>query len=147
MPPPLCLAVPLALLSFFRNFSGRPVTPPLPSHPPRQSGGMQDPNADLIEIFDTIESLPSAPKRLMDGFGRWLRCVQGSSSSRLSPARCVLLVVVVGEAVGPPTQVCGLCRGIHRGCDGCLIWVVVPRCMDACISRVASFPYLCLQRR
>lgn len=41
--------------------------PPMP-----QSGGMQDPNADLAEIFDTIESLPTAPKRLLDGFGRWL---------------------------------------------------------------------------
>ncbi|PRW58899.1 rubisco small subunit N-methyltransferase [Chlorella sorokiniana] len=39
---------------------------------PTKSGGMQDPNADLIEIFDTIEQLPSAPKKLLDGFGRWL---------------------------------------------------------------------------
>lgn len=34
---------------------------------------MQDPNADLKEIFDTIESLPSAPKRLLDDFGKWLK--------------------------------------------------------------------------
>lgn len=33
---------------------------------------MQDPNSDLKEIFDTIESIPSAPKKLLDGFGRWL---------------------------------------------------------------------------
>lgn len=33
---------------------------------------MQDPNADLIEIFDTIEQLPAAPKKLLDGIGRWL---------------------------------------------------------------------------
>jgi len=37
-----------------------------------QGGGMQDPNSDLKEIFDTIESIPSAPKKLLDGFGRWL---------------------------------------------------------------------------
>ncbi|KAL4445791.1 hypothetical protein ABPG77_008990 [Micractinium sp. CCAP 211/92] len=39
---------------------------------PTKAGGLQDPNADFKEIFDTIESLPSAPKRLLDGFGRWL---------------------------------------------------------------------------
>lgn len=44
----------------------------LPARRALQSGGMQDPNADLIEIFDTIEQLPSAPKKLLDGFGRWL---------------------------------------------------------------------------
>lgn len=41
---------------------------------PEQAGGMQDPNADFVEIFETLESLPSAPKKLLDGFGRWLRC-------------------------------------------------------------------------
>jgi histone-lysine N-methyltransferase SETD3 len=34
---------------------------------------MVDPNADLIEIFDLIESIPSAPKRLMDGILGWAR--------------------------------------------------------------------------
>ena len=32
---------------------------------------MEDPNADLAEVFETLESLPSAPKRLLDGLGRW----------------------------------------------------------------------------
>ncbi|PSC76514.1 U3 small nucleolar ribonucleo MPP10 [Micractinium conductrix] len=38
---------------------------------PTKGGGMQDPNADFKEIFDTIESIPTAPKRLLDGFNRW----------------------------------------------------------------------------
>jgi hypothetical protein len=40
---------------------------------PTKSGGMQDPNADLKEIFDTIEAIPSAPARLFDGIRRWAR--------------------------------------------------------------------------
>ncbi|KAL4859859.1 Nucleolar GTP-binding protein 1 [Chlorella vulgaris] len=40
---------------------------------PTKSGGMQDPNADFAEIFETLESLPGAPKKLLDGIGRWLR--------------------------------------------------------------------------
>lgn len=53
-----------------------PVATPPPSVPLfLQGGGMQDPNADFKEIFDTIESIPTAPKRLLDGFNRWFRCV------------------------------------------------------------------------
>lgn len=40
---------------------------------PTKSKGMQDPNADLLEIFDTLESLPSAPKKLLDGIIGWAR--------------------------------------------------------------------------
>jgi histone-lysine N-methyltransferase SETD3 len=35
--------------------------------------GMQDPNADLKEIFEAIEGIPSAPARLFDGIRRWAR--------------------------------------------------------------------------
>ena len=40
---------------------------------PTKSGGLEDPNADLVEIFETIENLPSAPKRLLDGLTSWAR--------------------------------------------------------------------------
>ncbi|GBF87903.1 histone-lysine N-methyltransferase [Raphidocelis subcapitata] len=40
---------------------------------PTKSGGMQDPNADFKEIFDTIEAIPTAPARLFDGIRRWAR--------------------------------------------------------------------------
>lgn len=35
--------------------------------------GLQDPNADLVEIFTAIEELPQAPGKLVDGFKSWLR--------------------------------------------------------------------------
>jgi len=40
---------------------------------PTKAGGMQDPNADLKEIFDTIEAIPGAPAKLLDGFRKWAR--------------------------------------------------------------------------
>jgi len=40
---------------------------------PTKGGGMQDPNADLTEIFDTIESLPQAPQQLLGSFLSWAR--------------------------------------------------------------------------
>jgi len=40
---------------------------------PTKSGSMQDPNSDLMEIFDTLESIPTAPKKLLDGFLSWAR--------------------------------------------------------------------------
>lgn len=48
------------------------------TNPPRRlplslQQGFQDPNADIIEVFDTIESLPSAPKKLLDGLLGWAR--------------------------------------------------------------------------
>jgi protein-histidine N-methyltransferase len=40
---------------------------------PTKKGGMQDPNADLLEIFDTIEAIPAAPKKLLDGIMSWAK--------------------------------------------------------------------------
>ena len=35
--------------------------------------GLEDPNADLLEIFETIENLPNAPKRMFNNFKKWAR--------------------------------------------------------------------------
>ena len=40
---------------------------------PTKAGTLQDPNADFKEIFDTIEAIPSAPKRLWDSLAAWGR--------------------------------------------------------------------------
>lgn len=40
---------------------------------PTKSGGMQDPNSDITEIFDALESIPAAPGKLLEGFARWAR--------------------------------------------------------------------------
>ncbi len=40
---------------------------------PTKSGGMQDVNSDLKEIFDTIESIPTAPLKLLDTFVSWAK--------------------------------------------------------------------------
>lgn len=40
---------------------------------PTKSGGLQDPNADLIEIFETIESIPTAPRKILEGIKSWAR--------------------------------------------------------------------------
>ncbi|KXZ52752.1 hypothetical protein GPECTOR_8g143 [Gonium pectorale] len=40
---------------------------------PTKSGAMADPNSDLKEIFDAIESIPAAPLRLVQGFMSWAR--------------------------------------------------------------------------
>lgn len=40
---------------------------------PTKGGQMQDPNADFVEIFETLESIPKAPKKLLDGFLSWAR--------------------------------------------------------------------------
>ena len=40
---------------------------------PTKSGGLQDPNADLIEIFETLESIPTAPKKILEGIKSWAR--------------------------------------------------------------------------
>lgn len=34
---------------------------------------MVDPNADLTEIFDMMEAIPKAPKKLLDGLMSWAR--------------------------------------------------------------------------
>ena len=31
--------------------------------------GFQDPNSDIIEIFETVEKIPQAPKKLLVGPG------------------------------------------------------------------------------
>jgi hypothetical protein len=38
---------------------------------PTKKGNMEDPNQDLLEIFETLEGLPSAPKRLWSSVSRW----------------------------------------------------------------------------
>ena len=40
---------------------------------PTKSGKLQDPNSDLIEIFEALEGLPSLPKNAWDSFSRWAR--------------------------------------------------------------------------
>ncbi|GFH16603.1 uncharacterized protein HaLaN_13049 [Haematococcus lacustris] len=40
---------------------------------PSKSGAMQDPNSDLKEIFDAIESIPTAPLKLVEGLMSWAR--------------------------------------------------------------------------
>lgn len=40
---------------------------------PTKDGSLADPNADLKEVFDVIESIPSAPKRFLDGLASWAR--------------------------------------------------------------------------
>lgn len=40
---------------------------------PTKGGGLEDPNADLMEIFETIESIPMAPKKLWESFSSWAR--------------------------------------------------------------------------
>jgi len=34
---------------------------------------MEDPNADLMEIFDVIDSIPNAPKKAVEGFLNWAK--------------------------------------------------------------------------
>lgn len=38
---------------------------------PTKSGKMEDPNKDLLEIFETIEGVGSAPQKLWSSFSRW----------------------------------------------------------------------------
>jgi hypothetical protein len=40
---------------------------------PTKGGNLSDPNSDLKEIFDTFESLPSAPIKLAQGLMSWAR--------------------------------------------------------------------------
>lgn len=40
---------------------------------PVKGGRLADPNEDLREIFDTIESIPNAPKKVLDGIMSWAR--------------------------------------------------------------------------
>jgi len=47
---------------------------------PTKSGVLEDPNADLLEIFDTIEN---GPKRIVDGFLGWARGDNEKKNRRL----------------------------------------------------------------
>lgn len=38
---------------------------------PSKSGRLEDPNQDLLEIFEAVEGIGSAPQRLWKGFSRW----------------------------------------------------------------------------
>ncbi|KAK3233034.1 hypothetical protein CYMTET_56650 [Cymbomonas tetramitiformis] len=35
--------------------------------------GMEAPNADIVEIFDTIEAIPEMPKQMWKSFSSWAR--------------------------------------------------------------------------
>ena len=35
--------------------------------------GMEDPNQDLLDIFNAIESIPNKPKEMMEDFKKWAR--------------------------------------------------------------------------
>ncbi len=54
---------------------------------PTKGGGMQDPNSDLKEIFDTIEAIPTAPKKLLDGFLSWARGEDDPDWKKRQPPR------------------------------------------------------------
>jgi histone-lysine N-methyltransferase SETD3 len=49
---------------------------------PTKTGNMEDPNQDILEIFETIEGLPSAPKRLWSSFSRWAQGKEDSDRKR-----------------------------------------------------------------
>lgn len=49
---------------------------------PTKSGAMVDPNEDLKDIFNTIESIPQAPARLLGGFMSWARGEQDPTWNR-----------------------------------------------------------------
>lgn len=53
-----------------------------PTHPPSQ-----DPNSDIKEIFDAIEAIPNAPKKLVEGFLSWAR---GGTTAHTLHAHCAL---------------------------------------------------------
>lgn len=38
---------------------------------PTKSGKLEDPNQDLVEIFEQVESIGAAPQRLWSSFSRW----------------------------------------------------------------------------
>lgn len=40
---------------------------------PTKTGKMQDPNSDIREVFELIESIPAAPAKLLGGFLSWAR--------------------------------------------------------------------------
>lgn len=54
---------------------------------PTKSGKMTDPNADLQEIFDVIESVPKLPSKLFGGFMSWARGEQDPDWRKKQPPR------------------------------------------------------------
>ncbi|KAK9917898.1 hypothetical protein WJX75_009348 [Coccomyxa subellipsoidea] len=52
---------------------------------PTKGGGLTDPNADLREVFDTIESLPSLPGKLVGGLMSWARGEQDPDWKKKPP--------------------------------------------------------------
>ena len=40
---------------------------------PTKGGGMEDPNQDILDMFNVIEAIPQAPQALLGGLARWAR--------------------------------------------------------------------------
>lgn len=40
---------------------------------PTKSGKLEDPNKDIKDMFEAIEAIPQAPKKLLDGFVSWAK--------------------------------------------------------------------------
>jgi histone-lysine N-methyltransferase SETD3 len=59
-----------------------PLTAAPASRPPQQ-----DPNSDLKEIFDVIEAIPTAPKKLLDGLLSWARGEDDPDWKKRQPPR------------------------------------------------------------
>lgn len=54
---------------------------------PTKSGKMTDPNADLKEVFDAIESVPKLPSKLFGGLMSWARGEQDPDWKKKTPPR------------------------------------------------------------
>ncbi|CAL8465053.1 g4588 [Coccomyxa elongata] len=54
---------------------------------PTKGGGLTDPNADLKEVFDVIETLPSLPGKVVGGFMSWARGEQDPDWKKKKPPR------------------------------------------------------------
>jgi len=48
---------------------------------------MTDPNADLLEVFDVIESVPKLPSKLFGGLMSWARGEQDPDWKKNKPPR------------------------------------------------------------
>jgi hypothetical protein len=48
---------------------------------------LQDPNSDLKEIFDVIEAIPTAPRKLLDGLLSWARGEDDPDWKKKQPPR------------------------------------------------------------
>ena len=54
---------------------------------PTKSGKMTDPNADLLEIFEVVESVPKIPSKLFGGLMSWARGEQDPDWKKKKPPR------------------------------------------------------------